>query len=264
MTKQWKGIITVINWIAHRGLMSRYAENTLGSIEAAVSTGAKFVEFDVQIAKDGVPVIIHDDTIDRTTQYAGSVFDLHHFDLMCVRTLEPLPEVKYILPQEWNATTLAMPSGYNTIPPLYRAVDLLNNTPNVTAFVEVKLESIEKFGVKDVADAVVNTMRGARFPWVFLSYSREALEIARRCGARVGYVLPEYGVSDEVFVTEFVPEFAFLDTDFLHTQTELWQGDWKWALYDIMSYDLARRLHEELEVSYLETGCIDEMIEAAK
>ena len=47
--------------VAHRGYTGRYPENTLLSLAAAVSYGARFLEFDVQLTRDGVPVLCHDE-----------------------------------------------------------------------------------------------------------------------------------------------------------------------------------------------------------
>lgn len=63
---------------AHRGLGptrpgGRFPENTLESIVAAVEQGAAMVELDVQITQDDVPVLMHDDTLDRTTSGTGCV-----------------------------------------------------------------------------------------------------------------------------------------------------------------------------------------------
>ena len=56
---------------AHRGLSGRRPENTLTAFLAAVHAGADIVEFDVRDTQDGVPVILHDSTLDRTTNGTG-------------------------------------------------------------------------------------------------------------------------------------------------------------------------------------------------
>jgi glycerophosphoryl diester phosphodiesterase len=62
--------------IAHRG-GPRYApENTLAAFKNAIAQGADWLEFDVQMTKDGTLVVIHDETVDRTTGGAGAVADL--------------------------------------------------------------------------------------------------------------------------------------------------------------------------------------------
>jgi glycerophosphoryl diester phosphodiesterase len=62
--------------VAHRGYSAVAPENTLPALAAAVLAGATFVEFDVRTTADGVPVVIHDRTVDRTTHGAGYVWDL--------------------------------------------------------------------------------------------------------------------------------------------------------------------------------------------
>lgn len=59
--------------IGHRGNSAAAPENTLASIASAVACGAGGVEIDVQLSLDGVPVVIHDDTLDRTTDGSGPV-----------------------------------------------------------------------------------------------------------------------------------------------------------------------------------------------
>ncbi len=62
--------------IAHRGASAFAPENTLAAIKMAVDAGADGVEFDVQLANDGVPVVIHDPSLDRTGSRAGNVSDV--------------------------------------------------------------------------------------------------------------------------------------------------------------------------------------------
>jgi len=58
---------------AHRGAMDTYPENTLVAFQAAIDQGAHMIEFDVHITADQKLVIIHDDSIDRTTNGHGQV-----------------------------------------------------------------------------------------------------------------------------------------------------------------------------------------------
>ncbi|APE25287.1 MULTISPECIES: glycerophosphodiester phosphodiesterase [Streptomyces] len=62
--------------IAHRGASSAAPENTLVSDEVARRGGAVWIENDVQPSKDGVPYIVHDTTVDRTTDGTGPVRSL--------------------------------------------------------------------------------------------------------------------------------------------------------------------------------------------
>jgi glycerophosphoryl diester phosphodiesterase len=62
--------------VAHRGYSAIAPENTLPALAAAALAGATFVEFDVRTTADGVPVVIHDRTVDRTTDGRGAVWEL--------------------------------------------------------------------------------------------------------------------------------------------------------------------------------------------
>ncbi|MEV4754676.1 glycerophosphodiester phosphodiesterase family protein [Micromonospora sp. NPDC049559] len=62
--------------MAHRGASSAAPENTLVSEEIARRGGADFIENDVQPSKDGVPFILHDATVDRTTNGTGAIRSL--------------------------------------------------------------------------------------------------------------------------------------------------------------------------------------------
>jgi glycerophosphoryl diester phosphodiesterase len=59
--------------IAHRGNRIAAPENTLRSLQGAVDLGADAIEFDVRLTRDGVPVLMHDAELDRTTDARGRV-----------------------------------------------------------------------------------------------------------------------------------------------------------------------------------------------
>lgn len=62
--------------VAHRGYAAIAPENTISSFKAALDVGAKACEFDVQISSDNVLVVIHDNSVDRTTNGEGKVNQL--------------------------------------------------------------------------------------------------------------------------------------------------------------------------------------------
>jgi glycerophosphoryl diester phosphodiesterase len=66
----------VLHRVAHRGYSAVAPENTLPALAAGVLAGATFIEFDVRTTADGVPVVIHDRTVDRTTDGSGPVEEL--------------------------------------------------------------------------------------------------------------------------------------------------------------------------------------------
>jgi glycerophosphoryl diester phosphodiesterase len=62
--------------IGHRGAAARSPENTLAGFRLAKSLGCAWVEFDVRLTADGLPVICHDDTLDHTTDSHGRISKL--------------------------------------------------------------------------------------------------------------------------------------------------------------------------------------------
>jgi glycerophosphoryl diester phosphodiesterase len=100
-----------VHVIAHRG-GPRYApENTLAAFRNAIAQGADDLEFDVQMTKDGELVVIHDETVDRTTDGTGAVRDL---TLAEIRALdagngERVPTFREVL-------DLARSAGVNVFP----------------------------------------------------------------------------------------------------------------------------------------------------
>lgn len=61
---------------AHRGCMDTHPENTIPAFKEAIRLGAHMIEFDIQLTKDSVMVIMHDLTVDRTTDGTGKVTSL--------------------------------------------------------------------------------------------------------------------------------------------------------------------------------------------
>jgi glycerophosphoryl diester phosphodiesterase len=72
---------------AHRGAMSHAPENTLAAFETAIAMGVYRIECDVRQTADGVLVLMHDDTVDRTTNGSGTLRDL---------TLQQLGELRAV------------------------------------------------------------------------------------------------------------------------------------------------------------------------
>jgi glycerophosphoryl diester phosphodiesterase len=74
--------------VAHRGGTERYVENTLNAFRDAGNRGVLSWETDVRFTADDVPVLLHDDTLDRTTDAAGPVADVTAPVLAAARTAD--------------------------------------------------------------------------------------------------------------------------------------------------------------------------------
>ncbi|HEX6434369.1 MAG TPA: glycerophosphodiester phosphodiesterase family protein, partial [Gemmatimonadales bacterium] len=61
--------------IAHRGASGSAPENTMAAFTLAIEQGADAIELDVRLTADGVPVVLHDTALDRTTNRSGLLHD---------------------------------------------------------------------------------------------------------------------------------------------------------------------------------------------
>ncbi len=84
---------------AHRGSSGTTPENTLAAFRQALADGADGVEFDVRATADGVPVLLHDRDLERTTDGSGPIDAISAEDLSRVRTRggEPVPPLAEVL-----------------------------------------------------------------------------------------------------------------------------------------------------------------------
>ncbi|MBX7298664.1 glycerophosphodiester phosphodiesterase [Clostridium chauvoei] len=85
--------------IAHRGYIGKYDENTIIAFKKAIEFGADGIETDVQLSKDGIPVIIHDETLDRTTDGKGLVksYTLAELRKFKTKNNEKIPTLEELL-----------------------------------------------------------------------------------------------------------------------------------------------------------------------
>jgi glycerophosphoryl diester phosphodiesterase len=67
--------------VGHRGAASYAPENTLEGLHSAAGMGIEWVEFDVKLTKDGVPILFHDDKAERTTSGSGKIAEMSLADI---------------------------------------------------------------------------------------------------------------------------------------------------------------------------------------
>lgn len=146
--------------IGHRGASARAPENTLVSFETAIGDGADGLEFDVRLTRDGVPIVLHDATVDRTTTGRGAVAAL---DLAQIRRLDA---------GAWFAPRFRG----ERVPTLADTLDLARGRCGVN--IELKIETRD---AARLAGAVAGVVARARYrDWLVISsFSRPALRAAR-------------------------------------------------------------------------------------
>ncbi len=157
--------------VGHRGASGIFAENTLAAFAGAVELGADMVELDVHLSSDGQVMVIHDETVDRTTGTEGKVGELKMWEL-----------------QKLNA------GGGEKIPTLGEVLLLLGERCSVN--VEIKGPG----SAAPVADILRRFVRGKGIPWdnyLVSSFDHEQLAELKKIEPRIrraplfGKELPE-------------------------------------------------------------------------
>ena len=96
--------------IAHRTAMGLCPENTIVGIEAAIGSGVDGVEIDVRVTRDGVPVLMHDASLDRTTGDARDVEAVTLGELRELSVIDPHGDGRVRSPSRRSRRRLLRPS----------------------------------------------------------------------------------------------------------------------------------------------------------
>ncbi len=152
----------------HRGAPAEHPENTLAGFRRALELGVEGIELDVHLSKDGVPVVLHDETVDRTTNGAGAVADM------------TVDELK------------ALDAGEGErIPTLAEVLDLVGDA--VLVDIEVKANA--------AGSAVLEEIKGRDTRWVISSFDWDVLRYVRSVDAEAELWVLSTGATDEALAT---------------------------------------------------------------
>ena len=145
--------------IAHRGASDFYPENTLIAVDKAIELGADMIDIDVRMTKDNEIVVIHDETVDRTTNGTGNVSEM------------TLAEIQALDAGSWRDSKFADAK----VPTLKEVLDLVDG--RVTMLIEIKHHQSNH---SEIAKKLVEVIQKERngYEWCILqSYEEDYLEI---------------------------------------------------------------------------------------
>lgn len=232
--------------VAHRGYAARFPENTMAAMRAALRAGARWLECDVQLAADRVPVLLHDATLKRTAGDKRKVFDLEANELAEISVHEP--------------DRLGHAHMPTHVPGLDAVVELVGRVKGATLFVEIKQESIDRFGADVVVGQVTEACESAPDQCVIISFNDRALRRARKHGGfRIGWVIGAWNHEVQSVATELAPDYLFTDIAIVPPREPLWPGRWRWACYDAKDADTAVSMAERGFV-LVETKAVGELL----
>jgi glycerophosphoryl diester phosphodiesterase len=234
--------------VAHRGDQTNYPENTLSSLASAIAAGAQAIEFDVQMTADLVPVLFHDDSMLRMSGVRKSLLDCEFKDIEEYRASYPER-----FGQRFQTTAIAT---------LYETVELLRSYPQVKIFVEVKRESLARFGIGETLMKIFDAIEPIREQCVVISFEYNALAVAREMeGYKIGWVLKHYDDETRAAAELLQPEILCCNLEKIPEKDGLWRGPWQWMLYQTSEPSKVES-YGAMGVDYLETDDITAMLDA--
>ena len=183
--------------VAHRGLAARFPENTRASVRGALDAGARRVEIDVQLCADGVPVLMHDGTLERLCGDPRRVADVSSAELARLRAAE-----RGRFAERFATEPIATLSDF--------AREIA--AAGAHAYVELKRESIEHFGAEAVLAALEVPLRPLTGRCTLISFDLALLELARtRLPHPVGPVLTSGSELASARIAALSPSVIFCD-----------------------------------------------------
>ncbi|MCK4709219.1 MAG: hypothetical protein KAU21_11430 [Gammaproteobacteria bacterium] len=241
--------------IAHRGYSAKYPENTLASIEAALTAGARFVEFDLQMIADDEFILMHDANLQRSSGIKKSVFSLTSSTV-----------------RHFQADYYSVFSGqFNgiKIPLLDHAISLFKQFPEVILMVEIKEESLAEYGTEYVMKHLLSRLSDIKDRCYIISFSFEAIEyVKEHSDFKTGYVLHKFNQAHQQQAQSLKPDLLICNYRKLPELNDsgnlpadaLWPGDWQWALYIIDNAELAL-IYGNNGIKFIETNHIAQLLE---
>jgi len=233
-------------FIAHRGYAASFPENTLIALEAAREAGAEYIEVDVQLSKDLVPVLFHDRDLQRLCQQQGVIHDYTFAEL-----------------KTFNVTDVEKFSDIyvdNKITSLQEFLDYLKVNSNLNAFIELKRLMIDSFGEKKVLEILLPMFSGMEQQICFISYNQSILKTIHDSSQfATGIVVDKW--SEYNTDTGWQSEWLFCSVEGLPENNKALAIKPKLAVFEVGNIGLAQHLLAK-GIGHLETFRIKEMMQA--
>lgn len=224
------------NIIGHRGCAGYAPENTLESIHTAADMGVEWVELDVKLTKDDVPIIFHDDELERTTNSSGLIKDL------------TLSEVKELDAGSWYA------DGFYgaQIPTLEEAIDALIER-DLGLNLEIKPCAGREKETAEIALDILSTIWDDHDRLLISSFQHVSMEVTMDMAAdwHRGFLLPEEWPDDWTKMAEY------LDVSTINLNGNTVSQDQVTAVMDLGKPILAYTVNDPERARYLQDWGID-------
>ncbi len=206
-------------FVGHRGDIHQHQENSIAAILATLKGGVSQVEFDIQISKDGMPVLLHDPDLERIHHHAGTIFELDYQQA----PLHPHLQLES----------------------LWELIDSLSPYPQSHCYIEIKHDSIDYWGIETVLSRIRPLLKTS-LNYTLLARSLSFLQQARQQGHQsIGANVRHYSEHEKQQLQQLAPDFLVINHERIPTTDKLWQNNWQWMIYEVADNNQAQQLMQQ-------------------
>jgi glycerophosphoryl diester phosphodiesterase len=206
----------LLHMVARRGNARDFPENTVPALRSALELGARFIEIDVHLAADGVPMAVYD------------------------RQLARIPNFEQLTAPQLAQLDAGQPERFGErfrdtrIASLSTTLGLLEGRPEITAFIVIGQACVRRFGRDHTISRVIRALQPVRSRCVLGSADLATIHAARTlAGYPIAWVLPAYDNHTRLKYEALQPDYLFCDRTWLPAEGALWRGPWRWVIYEV-------------------------------
>lgn len=237
-------------FVAHRGYPALYPENSLVGIQAAIQAGARYVEIDIQLSRQLTPYLCHDDNLKRLTGHNAYLTELADDEIDTLTISCP----------DATCSTDTKPA---TILRLAEFCRYLAQHPQVTTFIEIKPESIARFGLNKTMGAILPIIDTVCAQCILISFDWELIALIKlRQVYKTGWIIERWTNEQSAMAARLQPDYLFSSIRCLPEKLDqLWSGPWQWVIYTVDDYATALD-YAKAGITLIETDMIGTLLAA--
>jgi len=206
----------LLHMVARRGNARDFPENSLAALRSAIELGARFIEIDVHLSSDGMPMVVHDRQLARIANF------------------EELPAAQLAQLAAGQPERFGERFSDTRIESLTATLTLLEGRPELTAFIVIGEACVRRFGRERAISQLVRALKPVRSRCVLGSADLPTIHAARSlAGYPIAWVIPAYNDHTRLKYEALQPDFLFCDRTFLPAAGALWRGPWRWVVYEV-------------------------------
>lgn len=225
---------------AHRGNKSEYPENSLAAFQSAVKLGVEGIELDVHLSKDNEMVVIHDETLDRTTNKSGEVQTL---------TLAELKQAN-LLNVDGSVSEELLP----TLAEVLNLLDELTFTGDLN--IELKTDQNEYQGIEKLVKELIES-KPRSYPIIYSSFNWHTINRMKKLEPQgeLALLFAQPLMTYQHLIPEIAPHGLHIDFRLVAQLESAYQGDLPLRLWTVNDLADIRNwlLNEERNIEVIMT-----------